>query len=100
VVQGHKDWRDYLLNREYSMPYQGHNGGIWPFVGGFYILALNKVGRQQEALDELYLLAQVNAQDDFSFPEVVHGQSGVSIGARHQAWSAGMFISAYKAVVR
>ena len=48
VVQpGDPDWRDYygMLN----LPHCYHNGGVWPFIGGFYVSALVKAGRLSQA---------------------------------------------------
>ena len=32
-----------------NLPHYYHNGGIWPFIGGFYVAALVKAGRLKEA---------------------------------------------------
>jgi len=99
VLPGHPDWREYYRNRGYSQPHSAHNGGIWPFIGGFYVAALAACGRVGDALAELEVLARANEQDDWSFNELLHGESGRPIGARHQAWSAAMYVAAYKAAV-
>jgi len=101
VMPGHPDWRDYYLNREYCKPHSAHNGGIWPFIGGFYVLALVAVGRFEEAKWELIKLAEANRlgrEKEWEFNELLHGLSGLPIGAAYQAWSAGMYIVAYRAV--
>lgn len=98
IQPGNPDWRSYLLNREYCRPYSGHNAGIWPFIGGFYVCALGAVGRAEQARAELARLAQANQQNDWEFPELLHGETGRSIGAARQAWSAGMFLAAVHAV--
>lgn len=106
VVQpGNPDWRDYYLNRAYSMPHSAHNGGIWPFIGGFYVTALAMTGRQAEAEQELENLAQLNklsrlGDEEWGFNELIHGESGRPIGAHHQAWSCAMYVVAYNAVVK
>ncbi len=39
IHPGNKDWREYYRNNNLNLPEQYHNGGIWPFVGGFYVAA-------------------------------------------------------------
>lgn len=99
VIQpGSKDWREYYRNNNLNLPEQYHNGGIWPFVGGFYIAALVKAGRLQEARRQLERLAQVNrlgVAEEWEFNEWCHGRTGLPMGYPHQAWSAGMYVFAY-----
>jgi len=98
VQQGNPDWRPYLLNREYCRPYSGHNAGVWPFIGGFYVCALVAAGKRDRAEEELVRLTEANAQNDWEFPELLHGETGRSIGAARQAWSAGMYLAAVHAL--
>ena len=53
IHPGNKDWREYYRNNNLNLPEQYHNGGIWPFVGGFYVAALVKAGRMDEARHQL-----------------------------------------------
>jgi glycosyl hydrolase family 100 (putative invertase) len=96
VQPGDPDWRDYygMLNT----PHHYHNGGIWPFIGGFYVAALVAAGRQPNATAVLHRLAQLNQRGEFN--EWHHGQTGEPMGARDQAWSAGMFLFARDCVHR
>jgi hypothetical protein len=102
VVQpGHRHWRDYYRNRNLNLPYQYHNGGIWPMNGGFYVAALVKAGRQAEAEGQLASLAEANRQglhQEWEFNEFLHGQTGRPLGAIGNAWSAGMYLLAYESV--
>lgn len=84
-----------------SWPYCYHNAGIWPYVGGFYILALLKAGRRKKALEELRKLAEANkvGRIDWEFNEWLHGKTAKPQGQVLQSWNAGMYIAAYKAVV-
>lgn len=104
VWPGNPDWREYYLNREYCKPHSAHNGGVWPFVGGFYVCALAMSGRKQESERELEALAQANrlsrTDGEWGFNELIHGESGLPIGAEKQAWSAAMYVAAYNAVTR
>jgi glycogen debranching enzyme len=102
IHPGNKDWREYYRNNNLNMPEQYHNGGIWPFVGGFYIAALVKAGRMVDAQHQLEKLAEVNRQgirEEWEFNEWCHGRTGKPMGYPHQAWSAGMYIFAYQCVV-
>jgi hypothetical protein len=94
VQRGDPDWREYygMLNT----PDHYHNGGIWPFIGGFYVAALVHAGRNQEAADALDRLGALNASGGFN--EWHHGATGEPMGVRDQAWSAAMYIYAWHAV--
>ena len=101
IHPGDKDWREYYRNNNLNLPEQYHNGGIWPFVGGFYIAALVKMGQIEEARTQLERLAAVNHQGieaEWEFNEWCHGRTGRPMGYPHQAWSAGMYIFAYRCV--
>lgn len=104
ILPGNPDWRTYYLCREYCKPHSAHNGGIWPFIGGFYVAALALTGMQSEAEQELENLARVNrlsrTDEEWGFNEIIHGESGRPIGAQHQAWSSAMYIVAYNAVTK
>ena len=40
-------WRAYMARHRQNFVWQYHNGGIWPMVGGFWISALVKAGRDR-----------------------------------------------------
>jgi hypothetical protein len=96
VQPGDPDWRDYygMLN----LPGHYHNGGIWPFIGGFWVAVLVHCGRRDEAQDALERLADLNMAGGFN--EWHHGHTGEPMGVGDQAWSSGMFIFAYECVRR
>ena len=101
IHPGNKDWREYYRNNNLNLPEQYHNGGIWPFVGGFYVAALVKAGRMHEARLQLAKLAEVNrlgVEEEWEFNEWCQGRTGRPMGYPHQAWSAGMYIFAYRCV--
>jgi glycogen debranching enzyme len=101
IHPGNKDWREYYRNNNLNLPEQYHNGGIWPFVGGFYVAALVKVGQLDEARLQLQKLAEVNrlgVEEEWEFNEWCHGRTGRPMGYPHQAWSAGMYIFAHRCV--
>ena len=82
--------------RESDFPYSqkpgyGQNGGIWPFVGGFYVLMLKKMNFKFD--DALKKLAEVNIKTGFN--EWLDWY-GVPHGSHNQSWSAATYILAYK----
>ena len=101
IFPGNPEWRDYYRSRNLNLPYQYHNGGIWPFIGGFHIAALVKVGWLQEArslLEDLAAANRLGVREEWEFNEWLHGESGHPMGYPYQAWSAGMYVYAYHAV--
>ena len=101
ITPGHKDWRDYYRNGDRSLPDQYHNGGIWPFIGGFLVAALVAAGRPAEAAGHLERLAGALREshgEAWEFNEWHHGRTGRPMGAPQQAWSAALYLFAYRAV--
>ncbi len=109
VRPGDPDYHGYYQNRGYCAEDTGHNGGIWAFVGGFYVASLAHAGRGDEARRQLKKLAELNRLpatrtdnpefvEEWGFCEHHHGISGRGIGAQGQAWSAGMLLYAMDAV--
>lgn len=103
IRPGEQDWRHYYWVRNLNQPHHYHNGGIWPFVGGLYVAALVKAGRQTEAERQLERLAELNSlgrEEPWEFNEWFHGVSGRPMGFAGQSWSAAMYIYGYEAVRR
>lgn len=76
-----------------------HNGAVWPYIGGFHVAALAKIGRTDEARHMLDQLAEANriAQDGtWGFHEWMHGDTGEPSGAPDQTWNAGTYAMAYQ----
>jgi hypothetical protein len=96
IRPGDADWRGYYGSL--NAPHHYHNGGVWPFLGGFYVAALVKTGRAKAAATVLQDLAQLNQSGQFN--EWHHGETGVPLGAQDQAWSAGMYLFAAECVRR
>ena len=88
-------WRAYMQRYLQNFPYQYHNGGIWPFVGGFWVMLLSKVARKDMAWSELARLAEVNSLNNWEFNEWLHGKTGKPMGMAGQSWNAALFILAY-----
>lgn len=101
IYPGDREWRDYFKGGNLNLPNQYHNGGIWPFIGGFYTAALVKAERIKEAERALESLAKANyigKSFEWEFNEWLHGLTGNPMGKEKQAWSAAMYIFAYNCV--
>ncbi len=96
----HALWRAYMGHHRQNIVHQYHNGGIWPFVGGFWVMALAKLGAHERAWSELVRLAQVNALDDWRFTEWFHGRTLAPMGMAGQSWNAATFLLARRALLR
>ncbi|CAH0351652.1 amylo-alpha-1,6-glucosidase [Aquabacterium sp. CECT 9606] len=94
----HELWRAYMGRHQQNHPHQYHNGGIWPFIGGFWALALAKLGKKAQAEQELAKLAHVNSLDDWRFTEWFHGQTLKPMGMAGQSWNAAAYLMAQKAL--
>ncbi len=92
-----KDWQDYFKDCEAKTLYHYLNGGIWTFIGGFYVLALIKLKQFKEAEHHLEKLAEINLKGNF--PEWVSPLTQKTYG-HYQAWSAGTFILACESLKR
>lgn len=95
IKQKSKDWEDYYYDAK-ATPGHYLNGGIWPFIGGFYILALIKLKRFNQAKRELKNLAESNTKKNY-FPEWIDPKTKKTYG-QYQAWSAGTYIWAYNSL--
>ena len=103
INPGERDWRDYYRVRNLNLPHHYHNGGAWPFIGGFYVAALVKAGHLDEAQQQLVRLAEMNYRGrtrEWGFNEWFHGLSGEPMGYDGQSWSAALYIFAHECVER
>ncbi|MBA4177805.1 MAG: hypothetical protein C0505_14800 [Leptothrix sp. (in: Bacteria)] len=82
LSRGHELWRPCMARHQQSRVYQYHNGGIWPFVGGFCVLALARLGLQGAGWPALGRLTQANAEAKAEGPS----PSG-SKTARRRPWA-------------
>jgi glycogen debranching enzyme len=94
VARKSKDWQDYFADCDARAPYHYLNGGVWTFIGGFYVLALIKQKQFAEAEKQLEKLAEANAKLDWNFSEWLDGKTGKPSAGGAQAWNAGMYILA------
>lgn len=96
-----EDWRPRYA--EYNRPGEYHNGGIWPFVCGFYIAALVVAKRYKLAESQLLALTKTvkvagNENLEYGFNEWFRAQDGKPMGHDWQTWSAAMYLYAAKCV--
>lgn len=89
-------WRPYMERHRQNLPYQYHNGGTWPYVAGFWVLLLLKLGRKKLAMEELQRYAEACRVNNWEFNEWMHGKTGKPMGMAGQSWNAAMFIMAAK----
>jgi len=97
IRPGDPDWMGRY--EKYNKPGEYHNGGIWPFVCGFYISALVAAGRYRLAEEKLIALTHLiqhsrAAVVDFGFNEWHRAQDGAPCGEDWQTWSAAMYLYA------
>jgi hypothetical protein len=93
-------WRPYMMRHRQNLPHQYHNGGIWPFVGGFYVAALVDAGLRSQARSALVALARANALGGWQFNEWLHGRTFALRGMPGQSWNAAAFLMARRALAR
>lgn len=94
---------DWLPRYEiYNLPGDYHNGGIWPFICGFYVAALVAAKKHELALEKLIELTKIikksNTNLDFGFNEWIKAQDGKVKGQDWQTWSAALYLYAVKCV--
>ncbi|WP_321494843.1 glycoside hydrolase 100 family protein [uncultured Desulfobacter sp.] len=103
IHPGDDDWRPRYS--KFNLPGDYHNGGIWPFVCGFYIAALTAAGRHRLAEKKFESLTRLiqparRAKVDFGFNEWVKAQDGKPKGQDWQTWSAAMYLYAAECIKR
>ncbi|MFH1446718.1 MAG: glycoside hydrolase 100 family protein [Chloroflexota bacterium] len=91
------DWRPRY--ERYNKPGEYHNGGIWPFICGFYIVAAVAAGLPRLAeklLETLTNVVQFSRDKNlrFGFNEWIRAQDGIPMGQDWQTWSAAMYLYA------
>lgn len=113
------DWHERYS--EFNNPGEYHNGGIWPFICGFYVAALVAAKRFTLAEQKLIVLTEcmkktnlstesaaknnsksikyITAENkEFGFNEWIKAQDGEPKGQNWQTWSAAMYLYAVKCV--
>jgi glycogen debranching enzyme len=100
ILESHRLWRPYMSRHEQNFAWRYHNGGIWPMVGGFWVMALVDAGHERSARAGLVRLARACALNDWEFNEWLHGQTGEPSGMPGQSWNAAAFLMAEQACHR
>lgn len=95
IKKGSEYWQDYFEDCDARKPYHYLNGGIWTFIGGFYILGLIKLKKFEKAKEEIKKLAEANLKGNF--PEWIDPLTKKYYG-KLQAWDAGMYILTYNSL--
>jgi hypothetical protein len=105
------DW--HARYAQFNNPGDYHNGGIWPFICGFYVAALVAAKRYKLAEEKLVALTHViklsttveerNPDSfgkgvSFGFNEWIKAQTGKPMGQDWQTWSAALYLYAAKCV--
>lgn len=103
IQPGAPDWRPRY--ERFNKPGEYHNGGVWPFICGFYIAALVAAGRQRLAERKLLTLTELvrlkrTGEMAFGFNEWIHAMDGTPRGQDWQTWSAAMYLYAVECVKR
>lgn len=97
IRPGDPDWRPRYA--KFNNPGDYHNGGIWPFVCGFYVAAMVAAGYKTLARRKLMTLTKLvrPAREPglgFGFNEWFKAQDGTPQGQDWQTWSAAMYLYA------
>jgi hypothetical protein len=87
----------------FNNPGEYHNGGIWPFICGFYVAALVAAKRYALAGEKLLALTQCikisnTGTVEYGFNEWIKAQDGKPMGQDWQTWSAALYLYAAKCV--
>jgi len=101
IKPGDPDW--IARYQRYNQPGEYHNGGIWPFVCGFYVSALVAAGKYKLAEKKLLAFTELvrpafQADVEFGFNEWCRAQDGTPQGNDWQSWSAAMYLYAANCV--
>lgn len=98
-------WENLKMSFSYTFknePYEFHNGGLWPFVTGFYAADLARRGKTERAEKYLTGVHKANKMktngDNWSFPEYIHGKKHTANGMNHLGWNAATAIIASHAL--
>lgn len=87
----------------YNNPGEYHNGGVWPFICGFYVAALVAAKRYSLAKEKLLALTRLVKvahieSVEYGFNEWIKAQNGMPMGQDWQTWSAALYLYAAKCV--
>ena len=97
ILPGDPDWLPRY--RRYNQPGDYHNGGVWPFISGFYIAALVASGEQALAKEKMAALSDLvkpasSKIGSFGFNEWFRAQDCRPYGQDWQTWTAAIYLYA------
>lgn len=97
IMPEHPDWRPRY--EQFNLPGDYHNGGVWPFICGFYVAACVAAGRMGLARRKLLALTELvkpwhENEAAWGFNEWIKAQTGRPCGRDWQTWSAAMYLYA------
>ncbi|OHB75689.1 MAG: amylo-alpha-1,6-glucosidase [Planctomycetes bacterium RBG_16_64_10] len=97
IQPGAADWRPRY--EHFNLPGEYHNGGVWPFICGFYVAACVAAGRLELARRMLFALTELvrptrERDVPWGFNEWIKAQTGRPMGHDWQTWSAAMYLYA------
>lgn len=97
IMPEHPDWRPRY--DQFNLPGDYHNGGVWPFICGFYVASCVAAGRMGLARRKLLALTELVKPwhencADWGFNEWIKAQTGRPSGRDWQTWSAAMYLYA------
>lgn len=103
IYEGDPDWIPRYEMHNHPGDY--HNGGIWPFICGFYVAAIVAAGKYRLAERKLLELTQLVKLShrhglEYGFNEWMRAQDGTPRGQDWQSWSAAMYLYAAQCVRR
>jgi glycogen debranching enzyme len=98
IRPGERLWRAYMARHRQNFSWQYHNGGVWPLVGGFWVMALVAAGERARARRDLRELARCCALGGWRFSEWLHGRTLAPRGMPGQSWSAAAYLLAAHSV--
>ena len=101
IRPGDPDWRPRY--ERFNRPGEYHNGGVWPFIGGFYVAALVAAECHELAREKLAVLTDLVRRRrkqpvSYGFNEWFSAQDGTARGQDWQSWSAAMYLYSAAAV--
>jgi GH15 family glucan-1,4-alpha-glucosidase len=101
ILPHHADWRTRY--ERFNRPGEYHNGGVWPFVCGFYVAACVAAGRLELVRTNLLALTDLvkpwhENETEWGFNEWIKAQTGQPSGRDWQTWSAALYLYAAECV--
>jgi hypothetical protein len=101
ILRHQADW--HARYERFNRPGEYHNGGVWPFVCGFYVAACVAAGRMGLARRKLLALTELvkpwhENEAEWGFNEWIQAQTGQPSGRDWQTWSAAMYLYAAECV--